>query len=121
MEKLAIVLLSDPKAGSEESLGRLFNTLTTAYEYKKAGKEVKIIFQGTGTRWPEALKEESHPGHQLFNEVKDTVAGVSEACAKVWGADPSGFDLLGDNKVPNIPGVPSFLNLHDQGFTILVF
>lgn len=121
MDKLAIVILSDPKAGSEESLGRLFNSLTTAYEYKKAGKEVKIIFQGTGTRWPEVLKDEKHPGYQLFNEVKDVVAGVSDACAKVWGADPSGFDLLGDNKVPNIPGVPSFLNLQNEGFAILLF
>ena len=119
MDKLAIVILSDPKAGSEESLGRLFNSLTTAYEYIKVGKEVKIIFQGTGTRWPEVLKNEKHPAYKLFNEVKDAVAGVSTACAKVWGANPSGFDLLGDNQIPNTPGVPSFLNLHQQGFTVL--
>ena len=121
MNKLAIVVLSDPKAGSEESLGRLFNSLTAAYEYKNAGKEVKIIFQGTGTRWPETLKDEKHPGHKLFNEIKDVVAGVSTACAEVWGADPSGFDLLGDNKVPNTSGVPSFLKLEEQGFNILIF
>jgi len=119
MEKFAIVVLSDPKAGSEESLGRLFNSLTTAYEYKKAGNDVQLIFQGTGTRWPAVLKDETHPGHNLFNEVKDVVAGVSNACAKVWDADPSGFDLLGDNKVPNTPGVPSFLNLQKKGFTVL--
>lgn len=121
MEKLAIIVLSDPKAKSEESLGRLFNSLTTAYEYKKAGKEVKIIFQGTGTRWPKALEDEKHPGYQLFNEVKDVVEGISEGCAKVWGANPSGFDLISDNKVPNIPGVPSLLKLQEEGFRTLIF
>ncbi|MBT4897583.1 MAG: hypothetical protein HOI59_04805, partial [Nitrospina sp.] len=45
--KTAIVVLSDPKNESEESLGRVFNALATAYDYKNAGKEVSILFQGT--------------------------------------------------------------------------
>ncbi len=45
--KTAIIVLSDPKNGSEESLGRVFNALATAYDYKNAGKEVSILFQGT--------------------------------------------------------------------------
>ncbi|WP_394678583.1 hypothetical protein [uncultured Sphingobacterium sp.] len=50
MNKTAIIILSDPKAGSEEALGRVFNALASAYEFKHAGEDVKIIFQGTGIR-----------------------------------------------------------------------
>lgn len=46
MKKTAIIILSDPKAGTEEALGRVFNA--SAYEFKHAGEDVKIIFQGTG-------------------------------------------------------------------------
>jgi hypothetical protein len=35
MEKAAIVVLADPKSGSEESLGRLFNALAAAYDFKR--------------------------------------------------------------------------------------
>ena len=33
--KSAIVILSDPKSGSEESLGRVFNALAAAYDFKQ--------------------------------------------------------------------------------------
>ena len=48
--KAAIIVFSDPKSGSDESLGRFFNALATAYDYKKNGDEVTILFQGAGTR-----------------------------------------------------------------------
>ncbi|MGY6650511.1 DsrE family protein [Wenyingzhuangia sp. IMCC45574] len=121
MSKVAIVLLSDPKAGADESLGRLFNALAAVYEYKQADKEVKLIFQGTGTRWPEVLQNEAHPGHKIFKEIEDKVEGVSSACSDVWGANPSGFDLLGENKIPNTTGVSSFLKLEEEGYKVLIF
>ena len=64
--KTAIIVLSDPKNGSEESLGRVFNALATAYDFKEAGKDVSILFQGAGTRWPEALQKEDHPAHDSY-------------------------------------------------------
>ena len=36
--KTAIVILSDPRAGSEESLGPAFNALAAAYDFKNAGR-----------------------------------------------------------------------------------
>jgi hypothetical protein len=41
--KAAIVVLSDPKPGSEESLGRVFNALAAAYDFKQKGDEVSIL------------------------------------------------------------------------------
>ena len=41
--KVTIVILSDPKNGSEEALGRAFNGLAAAYDFKQAGDEVSIV------------------------------------------------------------------------------
>lgn len=35
--KTAIIIMSDPKSGSEESLGRVFNALALASECKQKG------------------------------------------------------------------------------------
>jgi len=119
--KTAIIVLSDPKSGSEESLGRVFNALATAYDFKNAGKEVSLLFQGAGSRWPEALQNEDHPAHELFEAVQDKIQGISCACADVFGADTSGYDLIKDNPVPKTTGLPSLSNLQEQGFNVLTF
>jgi len=119
--KTAIVILSDPQSESEESLGRLFNALAAAYDFKNNGEDVQILFQGTGTRWPEKLQNENHPAYGLYKEVEDTIAGVSCGCADVFGAEASGFDLIKDNKVPNTTGLPSLSRLQKEGFNVLTF
>lgn len=121
MSKTAIVVLSEPKAGSDEALGRVFNALAAAYDFKQANEEVKIIFQGAGTRWPEALQKADHPGHKVYKEVEDKIEGVSSACADVFGANPSGLDLITDNAVPGTSGVSSFLKLQQDGYSVLTF
>lgn len=121
MNKTAIIILSDPKAGSEEALGRVFNALASAYEFKQAGQEVKIIFQGAGVRWPEHLEKPEHPVNALYQEVKDYVHGLSQGCVAVFGTEVSGYDLLHDNAVPGTPGLPSLLNLSNEGHAILIF
>ncbi|GJL77461.1 MAG: hypothetical protein NPINA01_04500 [Nitrospinaceae bacterium] len=119
--KTAITIFSDPKNGSEESLGRVFNALAAAYDYKQAGEEVSILFQGAGTRWPEVLQAEDHPAHELFKAVEDKIQGISCGCADVFGGDTSGYDLIRDNPVPNTNGLTSFRNLQEQGFNVLTF
>lgn len=121
MSKTAIIIFSDPKNNSEEAIGRVFNALASAYDFKQAGEEVKIIFQGTGTRWPEILQKEEHSLNALFKTVEDKIEGISCGCADVFGANPSGYDLVTDNKVPGTSGVPSFLNLQKEGYSILSF
>lgn len=119
--KTAIVVFSDPKAGSDEALGRVFNAMATAYDFKNAGRDVAIYFQGAGTRWPEELVKAEHPAHQLFKAVEDRVVGVSCGCADVFGAKPSGFDLIKDNQVPGTTGLTSLMAMQEQGYTILSF
>lgn len=123
--KTAIVVLSDPKAWYEEALGRLFNALAAAYDFKAHGDEVTVLFQGAGTRWIAEVADPDHPAHALFEEIKDTVAGVSCSCAEVFGATEdvkkSGFDFIANSSVPGTSGLPSLRKLIAEGFTVLTF
>ena len=123
--KAAIFVLSDPKSGSEEALGRVFNALASAYDFKQRGIPVQLLFQGAGTRWAGELSKAEHPAHKLFEEVKDTVAGISCGCADVFGAsetaETNGFDLIKDNPVPGTTGMASVGKLLTEGYTVLSF
>jgi len=120
--KAAIVVLSDPKAGSEEALGRLFNALAAAYDFKHKGDDVTLLFQGAGTRWAGEVTREEHPAHALYKAVEDIVVGVSCGCADVFGAsaqaEKAGLDLISDNPVPGTTGLQS---LTAEGRTVVVF
>lgn len=124
MPKTAIVVLSDPRAG-DEALGRLFNALAAAYELKCMGREVEVVFQGTGTRWTGILPSPEHPAHALYQAVEDKVAGVSCGCADLFGArddaEKYGFPLLTANAVPGTSGLPSLARYTADGFTVLTF
>ena len=124
--KATIVVLSDPQSGSpEEALGRVFNALAAAYDFKQRGGDVSVQFQGAGTRWIGELAKENHPAHALYEEVADTIAGVSCGCADVFGgseeARASGFDLITDNAVPGTTGLPSLAALVSEGRSVFVF
>jgi hypothetical protein len=121
MSKTAIVVLSEPKAGSDEALGRVFNALGAAYDFKEANEEVKVIFQGAGTRWPEALQKEDHPANALYKAIEDKIEGISCGCADVFGADASGLDLITNNPLPGTTGVSSYATLHKEGYNIINF
>ena len=123
--KSAIIVLSDPRSGSEDALGRVFNALAAAYDSKQQGDEVTLLFQGAGTRWAGELVKADHPAHELFKQVEDVVAGVSSGCADVFGASDdaqaAGYDLIKDNPVPGTSGLPSLRRLLSDGYSVLTF
>lgn len=123
--KAAIVVLSDPQSGSEEALGRVFNALAAAHDFKQHGDEVTVLFQGAGTRWFAQLSKPDHPAHQLFLAVQDVVAGVSGGCADVFGAaddaERLGVARITDNPVPGTSGLSSLCRLSQEGARILTF
>ena len=123
--KAAVLVFSDPKSGSDESLGRLFNALSTTYELQERGDDVTLLFQGAGTRWAGELTKADHPAHELYKAVEGRVAGVSCGCADVFGAteeaEASGFDLIKDTALPGTRGVSSVRNLISDGYSILTF
>ena len=121
--KVTIIIFSDPKNG-EEALGRVFNGLAAAYDFKQAGDDISVVFQGAGTRWIGELNQKQHPAHELFEAVKDRVAGVSCGCAEVFGgteeAEKAGLDLIKDNPIPGTPGMASLRKYADFHDTVLL-
>lgn len=124
-QKAAIVVLSDPQPGTEEALGRVFNALAAAYDFQHRGDEVTVLFQGAGTRWPSVLSEAGHPAHALYQAVAGRIAGVSCACAEVFGAtaaaESAGMALVKDSPVPGTSGLPSLAKLVADGYRVLTF
>ena len=118
MPTTTIIVLSDPNGG-EEALGRVFNALAAAYDFKRQQRPVQLVFQGTGTRWPSVLGAPDHPVHALYEAVEDTVAGASAGCATVFGArddvERERLSLITDNPVPGTAGLPSLAQFVADG------
>ena len=125
MSKTAIVILSNPNQNSEESLGRLFNALVIANDLKQRNETVLVFFQGTGSRWINELQKSEHPAFGLFNSIKDKVAGVSNACAHVFGAADDvikvGVTMLSEFEIPGIGGATSLAKYVQDGYAIITF
>ena len=125
MSKTAIVVYSDPKAGSEEALGRLFNAMFVAYELKEKRQDVELIFQGAGVRWASEVVKPDHPAHALYNAISDTVTGVCRGCADVFGATDdvkaAGLGLVGEKAIPGTSGVVDLSRYLDEGYRVLTF
>jgi hypothetical protein len=125
MSKTAIVLFSDPKGGSDEALGRLFNALFLTYDLKERKEEVALIFQGAGIRWATELVKEDHPAGPLFRAVQDKVVGVCGGCADVFGSasevQATGLPLRRDLKIPGTNGVISLGDYLAKGFSLVSF
>jgi hypothetical protein len=123
MSKVTLVVLSDPQGG-EEALGRLFNALAAAYDFKQRRQDVQLVFQGAGARWPAVVTRPEHPAYALFQSVADRVLGVSSGCADVFGAragaEAQGLALIGENLVPGTSGLPS-LAAHAAEGTVITF
>jgi hypothetical protein len=123
--KTAVVIMSDPKSGSEEALGRVFNGLAVASECKEKGDEVTVVFNGAGTRWPEELMKLAHPAHKLYEDVRDVISGASCACAEVFeatdGVRSCGVPIVKDNPLVNTPGLLSLRRYISEGWRVLIF
>ncbi len=125
MSKTAVVLFSDPKTGSEEALGRLFNALFLTHDLKTQGREVALIFQGAGTRWAAEVSKVDHPAGPLFRAVQDKVAGVCGGCANVFGtaeeAKATGLPVTGSLEIPGLGHVISLGDYLAQGYSLVTF
>ncbi len=118
MSKAAIVVLADTETSGE--LGRIVNALTTAKEFKEAGDEVAIVFDGAGTKWIGELSESDHKYSGLFESDRDRIDGACEYCSNVYGVrkqvEDVGVDLLGDYE--QHPSLRSYMN---NGYQVITF
>ena len=122
--KTVIVVFSDPKPGSDEALGRLFNALFLTLELKEKKQDVTLVFQGAGTRWIAEASKSDHPTHAIYAAVKDKVL-VCGGCADVFGAtaqaESAGARLVRDKQIPGTPGVLDLSRYLDENARIVTF
>jgi hypothetical protein len=123
MSTTSIIVLSDPNGG-EEAFGRVFNALAAALDFKRQNRPVRLVFHGTGTRWPALLANPNHPAHALYAAIEDSIAGVSAGCATAFGArdavEREGPSLMTANPIPGTPGLGSVAEYASAG-AVLTF
>ena len=116
--KAAIVVLADTE--THEGLGRVVNALEAVKEFKEAGDDVQLIFDGAGTKWVVELSKPDHKAHGLYVAVRNKVSGVCDYCAAAFGVKDQvkacGAPLVGD-----FEGHPSFRKLLSQGYQVITF
>jgi adenosyl cobinamide kinase/adenosyl cobinamide phosphate guanylyltransferase len=104
---------------TKEDLGRVVNAMTTAKEFKEAGDEIALVFDGAGTKWIPELSD-GHKYSDLFGEVRDKVAGACEYCSKAYGVlegvEQAGVKLLGEYEHH-----PSLRGYASQGYQVITF
>jgi hypothetical protein len=118
MNKIGVVILTDTE--THESLGRVVNAMEFAKELSEHGDQVRIIFDGAGTRWIPELLDEEHDAHPLFEAVKEHIDGACRFCSKAFGVfkevKNSEIDLLDDYDQH-----PSLRGLIMDGYQVVTF
>lgn len=118
MSKVAVVVLTDIE--THESLGRIVNALEFAKELQEHDDEVKLVFDGSGTRWIPELEDEGHKVHPLYKAVKKNIAGACKFCSKAFG-------VINEIKKTDIPLLdeydqhPSLRNYITNGYQVVTF
>lgn len=118
MQKIAIVILTDIE--THESLGRIVNALEFAKELGENNDEVKIVFDGAGTKWIPELEDEEYKAHPLYEAVKENITGACRFCAKSFGA----FDGIKESEIPLLAEYdqhPSLRNYIINDYLIVTF
>lgn len=118
MTKIAIVVFAD--TNTMEAMGKVSNAFVLANEAIEAGDELKIIFEGAGTKWIGELEKEDHKLHGLYQGIKGRITGVCKFCAQAFGVkneiEKAGLPLIDEYK-----SHPSLRNLFVEGYHVITF
>ena len=118
MSKIAVVVLADTEEHSDH--GRFTNAIELAKEAKEQGDQVKVIFDGAGTRWIPLVTQGDGPMQKMFAGVQDVVTGACAFCAGAFGVkeavQESGIPLLSEYE-----GHPSLQKLIAAGYHVVTF
>lgn len=118
MHKVTIVVLADTT--QSDSLGRIVNALIAVKEFKENNDDVQLIFTGTGTKWPVELAKPEHQLHEIFNSVKENIAGACGFCAAAYGVTDS-MESCGIKALEEYGTNMSFVRLLNEGRQVITF
>jgi hypothetical protein len=118
MNKLAVVILSEME--EHQDLGRVVNALQVAKEFRQAGDDVEIIFDGGGVVSAVQLAEPEHRLHRAYELVEDKVAGLCRYCARAFDV----YERAEELELPFLAEFeqhPSLRSRVADGFQIITF
>lgn len=118
MNKVAILVLADTETHGD--LGRAVNALEVAKEFKEAGDEVALIFDGAGTKWVAELSNPEHRRHALFASLRDVVHGACAFCSAAFGVKDAVLSA-GVTLLDEFEQHPSLRRLVSQGYQVITF
>lgn len=118
MSKAAIVVLADTE--SHGDLGRVVNALIATKEFKDAGEDVRLIFDGAGTQWPGVLSDPSHQAHKSFEAVREAITGACGFCANAFHTEDK-VRAANVTLLDEYEGHPSIKSLVDEGYQVITF
>lgn len=116
--KIAILVLADTETHGD--LGRAVNALEVAKEFKEAGDQVTIVFDGAGTRWIAELSNPEHKRHALFESLRNAIQGACAFCSAAFGVK----DAVVAADIPLLTDFdqhPSIRSLVDEGYQVITF
>ena len=118
MNKVAVVILADDE--SHDNLGRVVNALELVKELKDNGDDVRVVFDGGGTRWAAKLVDKEHDIHPLLKAVEDKIDGACRFCSKAFGV----FEEVKEAGIPLLDEYdqhPSLRKYIQEGYQLLTF
>jgi hypothetical protein len=118
MSKLAIIVMAD--TDTAEAMGRVANAFMLLSEAVEAKAEYKFIFEGAGTKWIDALEDESHKLHGMYKGLKQHITGVCSFCAAAFGVKSS-VEKAGIKLIAEYNQHPSLLGIVNEGYQIVTF
>lgn len=118
MNKVAVVVLSEMEEHGD--LGRVTNAIQVVKEFKKAGDEVELIFDGGGVVSAVELADPNSERHRLYQQVEDKVSGVCRFCARAFGVLEKA-EALNLTMLDEFQQHPSLRNRVENGYQIITF
>jgi hypothetical protein len=116
--KAAIIVFADTETHGD--LARAVNALETVKEFKEAGDEAVLIFDGAGVRWVAELSKPGHRSHRLYAAVEDRIAGACAFCAAAFGVKES-IQWAGVPLLEEYDRHPSLRQLVRSGYEVVTF
>ena len=118
MMKTAVVVLAE--AETHESLGRLVNALITAKELKEHDDEVRLVFDGGGTKGLAEVANPEHKAHKLYTDVQDKISGACSYCADAFGVTDD-LQRLNVQLLDDFADHPSLRSYIVDGYQVITF
>jgi hypothetical protein len=118
MSDLKIAVVIYEPIGSDTS--RVYRALKTALEFKDAGDDVVVVFDGSGVESLAAITDPTHKMNPLAVALHDNIRGACAFCVASHGVTDAvkagGWPLLAQYK-----GEASIRSLVVEGYQILNF